>query len=208
MQSRGVSLRPPTLSANVKSWLCIGWGLKMACHLDYKRFLDERRLHWAFPAERNNFFNRSRVFQEHGGINEDWMNKWVSHQGITAGCRLTICSALTQTERTRAAALCWGNAPTHLHRAGLSCPLQMIFSPVFGIYLLRDNPLFPATCYRRDVKMILWDTTGKWWFLINLQHIPHRRLCLHAHHKPDHCEKSDENRKLDISMQCNSQYFR
>lgn len=46
-------------------------------------------------------------------------------------CRLTICSAVTQTERARVAALCWGNAPTHLHRAGLFCPLHMIFDPVF-----------------------------------------------------------------------------
>lgn len=126
MWSRAISPRPSKESANVKIAFYIGWGIEngvsfklQATREDCTELFQQRTIYLTHP-----------VFQKHGGINEDWMNEWASHQGFTAGCRLTICSAVTQTERTRATALCWGNAPTRLHRAGLSCPLQMIFGPV------------------------------------------------------------------------------
>lgn len=128
--------------------------LETTFQLNHTRFLDKRRLHWAFQAE-STFFNKSRVFQEYGGINEDWMNEWVSHQGITAGWPSAL---LWHKQKGLVSLLSAEGTPPHIftERASLA-PYRWYLVLFFGIYLFRDNFLtFRDNFFQPPVTVKMW----------------------------------------------------
>lgn len=132
--------------------------LETTFQLNSTRFLDKRRLHWAFQAE-STFFNKSRVFQEYGGINEDWMNEWVSHQGITAGWPSGL---LWHKQKGHVPLLSAEGTPPHIftERASLA-PYRLSLVLFFGIDLFRDNFFQPPVTVKmwHNVDDLL-DATG------------------------------------------------
>lgn len=132
----------------------------------------EAQIKLSFPAFQagNTFFDKSRVFQEYGGINEDWVNEWVSHRGITAGWPSAL---LWHKQKRHVPPLCWGNAPTRLHRASYLAPCRWSLVLFFGICLFRDHFLIAATCYgdhvtewrwliRHNRYVVAWGTGSLW----------------------------------------------
>lgn len=116
--------------------------LKMTARFDIHCFPWQEKISLSFPGGENTSFDKSGVFLECGGI-KGWLNEWVS---VTSRhyCRLTICSAVAQTERTRAHCSLPQNAHTLLHWAGLSCPLQLIFGSRFEACGFARTTLYPC----------------------------------------------------------------
>lgn len=76
------------------------------------------------------------------------MNKWVSHQGITAGWPSAL---LWHKQRGHVPLLSAEGTPPHIiTEQGSLAPYRWFLVLFFGICLFRDNPLFPATCYSED----------------------------------------------------------
>lgn len=120
----------------------LGEKLKMTAWFDIHCFPWQEKISLSFPGGENTSFDKSGVFLECGGI-KGWLNEWVS---VTSRhyCRLTICSAVAQTERTRAHCSLLQNAHTLLYWAGLSCPLQLIFGSSFEACGFAGTTLYPS----------------------------------------------------------------
>lgn len=154
--------------------------LETTFQLNSTRFLDKRRLHWAFQAE-STFFNKSRVFQEYGGINEDWMNEWVSHQGITAGWPSGL---LWHKQKGHVPLLSAEGTP---HTSSQSGPLLPPTDDLWSCFL---ELTFSGTTF--------FSHLSQWRCDITLTTYWTQQVCCYMV-KPDHCDKSGEYQTFTCS---------
>lgn len=152
--------------------------LKRTFGLNYKRFLDRRRLNRVCSGQRrkNSLTDPEPFRRMRGLMRTDWTR--VSHiEALLQADHLLCCDT---TER-HVPLLCWGNASTHLLRAGLSA--DDLWSCFIAFSLSGTTPYVQPS-------VTAWCEVA----------------VLYSHHDnfnySDHCEKSGEIGDLSNSLSC------